>query len=81
MSTKKTDEEIVEQDDIIQQEIDDGIIPDPSMMVDPEAMGQQIDPNTGAPFANGGGVPMEPDLKAAETKMSKVAEMPKGGEI
>ena len=51
------------------------------MMVDPEAMGQQIDPNTGAPFANGGGVPMEPDLKAAETKMSKVAEMPKGGEI
>ena len=78
---RQTDEEIVEQDDIIQQEIDDGIIPDPSMMVDPEAMGQQIDPNTGAPFANGGGVPMEPDLKAAETKMSKVAEMPKGGEI
>ena len=78
---RQTDEEIVEQDDIIQQEIDDGIIPDPSMMVDPEAMGQQIDPNTGAPFANGGGVPMEPDLKAAEKKMSKVAEMPKGGEI
>jgi hypothetical protein len=78
---RQTDEEIVEQDEIIQQEIDDGIIPDPSMMVDPEAMGQQIDPNTGAPFANGGGVPMEPDLKAAETKMSKVAEMPKGGEI
>jgi len=78
---RQTDEEIVEQDEIIQQEIDDGIIPDPSMMVDPEAMGQQIDPNTGAPYANGGGVPMEPDLKAAETKMSKVAEMPKGGEI
>ena len=78
---RQTDEEIVEQDDIIQQEIDDGIIPDPSMMVDPEAMGQQIDPNTGAPYANGGGVPMEPDLQATEKKMNKAADMPKGGEI
>jgi len=78
---RQTDEEIVEQDEIIQQEIDDGIIPDPSMMIDPEAMGQQIDPTTGAPFANGGGAPMEPDLQAAEKKMSKVADMPKGGEI
>ena len=78
---RQTDMEIVEQDEIIQKEIDDGIIPDPSMMVDPEAMGQQIDPNTGAPYANGGGVPMEPDLQATEKKMSKVADMPKGGEI
>jgi len=77
---RQTDEEIVEQDEIIQQEIDDGIIPDPSMMMDPEAMGQQIDPNTGAPYANGG-IPLEPDLQASEKKMSKVADMPKGGEI
>ena len=78
---RQTDEEIVEQDEIIQQEIDDGIIPDPSMMVDPEAMGQQIDPTTGAPYANGGGIPLEPDLQASEKKMSKAADMPKGGEI
>ena len=78
---RQTDEEIVEQDDIIQQEIDDGIIPDPSMMVDPEAMGQQIDPTTGAPYANGGGIPLEPDLVDSEKKMTKAMDMPKGGEI
>ena len=74
---RQTDEEIIEQDKLIEQEIKDGVIPDPAT----------IDPTTGMPFqdpnATGGdlGAPMmEPDLES-QGEVTKAPEMPKGGEI
>ena len=75
---RQTDEEIIEQDKLIEQEIKDGVIPDPAT----------IDPTTGMPFqdpnAMGGGdlgAPMmEPDLES-QGEVTKAPEMPKGGEI
>ena len=52
-----SDEEILEQDAIIEKEIKDGIIPDPSA----------VDPITGQPLEGGGdlgAVPTEPDLES-----------------
>ena len=77
---RQTDEEILEQDQIIKKEIKDGIIPDPNA---------PIDPNTGMPLDQTSqmdlGQPvMEPNLDAqgAATEVDgKIAEMPKGGEI
>ena len=75
---RQTDMEILEQDRLIQDEIDRGIIPDPNAPVDPE---------TGMPYpemdgaAGGGdlGAPvMEPDLDGSATEAQ---ELPKGGEI
>ena len=71
---RQTDEEIIEQDKLIEQEIKDGVIPDPAT----------IDPTTGMPFqdpnAMGGGdlgAPMmEPDLESQGevTKASRNAQ-------
>ena len=76
----QTDVEILEQDALIEKEIKDGVIPDPS---------QPIDPQTGMPLDQTSqmdlGQPvMEPDLnsQARDTMPStKAVEMPKGGEI
>jgi hypothetical protein len=77
---RQTDIEILEQDAIIKKEIEDGIIPDPSIPVDP-ATGMPIDPNAQMDL---GQPVMEPDLrsdiKATEVN-AKAVEMPKGGEI
>ena len=72
---KQTDSEIKEIDEQIEQEIKDGIIPDPN----------SIDPITGEPLPQDGGdllgdVPMEPDLEADSAatdlkKDSKLAEI------
>jgi hypothetical protein len=77
---RQTDMEIVEEDKMIEKEIKDGVIPDPSVPIDP-ATGQPIDPtaqmNLGQPV-------MEPDLNADNSTTeinAKAAEMPKGGEI
>ena len=77
---RQTDEEIIEQDKLIEQEIKDGVIPDPAT----------IDPATGMPFQDPnamGGAPgdlgapvMEPDLES-QGEVTKAPEMPKGGEI
>ena len=87
---RQTDEEIVEQDKLIKKEIADGIIPDPSIPVDPMT-GMPIDPNApmgdlGAPVmepntdgVKGGGA-TEADGRAAEMDTS-ITKMPKGGEI
>ena len=87
---RQTDEEIVEQDKLIKKEIADGIIPDPSIPVDPMT-GMPIDPNApmgdlGAPVmepntdgVKGGGA-TEADGKAAEMDTS-ITKMPKGGQI
>jgi len=72
---RQTDTEIIEMDEQIEQEIKDGIIPDPS----------SIDPITGEPLPQEGemgmmgDVPMEPDLEA-QGDITQVKE-PKGGEI
>ena len=64
---RQTDTEIQEIDDQIEQEIKDGVIPDPAA----------IDPITGEPLpAEGemglmGDVPMEPDLSAEDIKFGK----------
>ena len=77
---RQTDIEIVEQDAIIKKEIEDGVIPDPSIPIDP-ATGMPMDPNAQMDL---GQPVMEPDL-AADAKATqadtKAVEMPKGGEI
>jgi hypothetical protein len=77
---RQTDIEIVEQDAIIKKEIEDGVIPDPSIPIDP-ATGMPMDPNAQMDL---GQPVMEPDL-AADAKATQVdtkaVEMPKGGEI
>ena len=78
---RQTDEEILEQDKIIKKEIKDGIIPDPSIPVDPTT-GLPLGPETAG--MDLGQPVMEPNLDAqgAATEASgKIAEMPKGGEI
>ena len=69
---RQTDEEIIEQDKLMKKEIEDGVVPDPAMMMDPTMMGME--------GGNGemGQVPMEPEV--TDTTKTKV-EMPKGGEI
>ena len=87
---RQTDIEIIEQDKLIKQEIEDGIIPDPSIPVDPMT-GMPMDPN--APMGDLGKPVMEPntdgvkgggateaDGRAAELDTS-ITRMPKGGQI
>jgi len=87
---RQTDIEIIEQDKLIKQEIEDGIIPDPSIPIDPMT-GMPMDPN--APMGDLGAPVMEPntdgvkgggatkaDGRAAEMDTS-IARMPKGGQI
>jgi hypothetical protein len=81
---RQTDVEILEQDELIKKEIEDGIIPDPSVPVDPETgmpLDQTSQMDLGKPV-------MEPDLEAQSSSVG-VPEMepptapkiPKGGEI
>jgi len=73
---RQTDEEIIEQDQLIKKEIKDGTIPDPSVPVDPET-GLPMDSTAGMDL---GKPVMEPELNAPEVDASAI-EMPKGGEI
>ncbi len=73
---KQSDTEMKEIDEQIKKEIESGILPDPSQMIDPNTgMPMQSSPNE----MNLGQPIMEPDLE----KQGKAAEieMPKGGEI
>ena len=73
---RQTDVEIIEQDALIKKEIKDGVIPDPSIPVDPET-GLPIDQastmDLGKPI-------VEPDLEL-QGSSTKPPELPKGGEI
>ena len=77
---RQTDIEIIEQDDLIKKEIENGIIPDPNQPIDPETgmpLDQASQMDLGKPV-------MEPDLKGDEQIVAprqKAMEMPKGGEI
>ena len=77
---RQTDIEIIEQDDLIKKEIENGIIPDPNQPIDPET-GMPVDQ---ASQMDLGQPVMEPDLKGDEQIVAprqKAMEMPKGGEI
>tara|TARA_B100001559_G_scaffold126139_2_gene105950 strand:- start:1390 stop:3057 length:1668 start_codon:yes stop_codon:yes gene_type:complete len=70
---RQTDSEIKEQDELIEEEIQSGAIPDPAMVaIDPMAMGGE-DPAAG-------GAPPSPGIPAADIKSPKDPE-PTGGEI
>jgi len=76
---RQTDIEIIEQDALIKKEIEEGIIPDPSIPVDPQT-GLPLGPET-AQMDLGQPV-MEPQINASATQVNaKAVEMPKGGEI
>ena len=72
--------EIIEQDALIKKEIEEGVIPDPSIPVDPQTglpLDQTAQMDLGQPV-------MEPDLRSQEKTIevnAKAAEIPKGGEI
>ena len=74
---RQTDEEILEQNRLIEKEIADGTIPDPSIPVDPET-GQPLD-QSGAGMDLGSPI-IEPDLEK-DSNATKAPEMPQGGEI
>ena len=71
---RQTDSEIIEIDDQIEQEIKDGIIPDP----------EAVDPITGEPLPQGdlGDIPQEPDLeKDAAVTDAQLSKDTKSAEI
>ena len=69
---RQTDIEILEQDKLIEQEIKDGVIPDPNAPMDMSS-DQTAGMDLGSPI-------MEPDLKSQE-KTVEAPQIPKGGEI
>ena len=71
---RQTDIEILEQDKLIEKEIKDGIIPDPSIPIDPQT-GAPLDSNASMDL---GQPVMEPEIDASSVE---APEMPKGGEI
>jgi hypothetical protein len=81
---RQTDQEIIEQDQIMKKEIEDGIIPDPTIPVDPMT-GMPMDPNAPpTPGMDLGNPVMEPNIDSqgnATKADGKIAELPKGGEI
>ena len=73
---RQTDIEILEQDKLIENEIKNGIIPDPAT-IDP-ATGQPLEPEAGAAEMDLGQPQMEPEIDASAVEP---VELPKGGEI
>ena len=71
---RQTDQEIVEEDLQIKKEIEEGIIPDPSIPVDPNT-GQPLEPAGNNIKSDMGKVPVE------QTVDTSSVEAPKGGEI
>jgi hypothetical protein len=81
---RQTDQEIIEQDQIMKKEIKDGIIPDPNQPIDPMT-GVPMDLNSPpTPGMDLGKPVMEPNIDSqgnATQVDGKIAELPKGGEI
>ena len=73
---RQTDQEIIDQDELIEKEISDGIIPDPSIPIDP-ATGQPIDSGVGGDL---GAPVVEPEIDGSATEAPEI-KPPKGGEI
>jgi len=70
MILRQTDEEIIEQDTLIEKEIENGVIPDPNAMADPET-GMPMDPAMG-----GGPVPGDPASAIQAPPVPKDPETP-----
>ena len=72
---RQTDEEIIEQDQLIEKEIESGAIPDPAMAA--------LDPMAGGDPAMGGGAVPPPTSGSApvDPPTPEASETPKGGEI
>ena len=72
---RQTDEEIIEQDELIEKEIESGALPDPAMQaVDPMAGGDPAMGGGGAPPPTSGSAPLDPPAP-------EPSETPAGGEI
>jgi hypothetical protein len=69
---RQTDEEIIEQDTIIKKEIENGIIPDPSIPTDPETGQPLMEPPSNEIKGDMGRVPTEPSVDTSAVE---------GGEI
>ena len=72
---RQTDEEIIEQDELIEKEIESGALPDPAM--------QALDPMAGGDPAMGGGTPPPPTSGSVplDPAAPEPSESPSGGEI
>ncbi len=83
---RQTDEEIIEQDELIEKEIENGVIPDPNAMVDPVT---GMAPPAGAPAPvpgdTTGGVlgatPQAPEVDEGPIESPAATKKPPGGEI
>ena len=73
---RQTDQEIIDQDELIEKEIKDGIIPDPNISIDP-ATGQPMDSGVGGDL---GAPVVEPEIDGSSTEAPEI-KPPKGGEI
>jgi hypothetical protein len=73
---RQTDQEIIDQDELIEKEISDGIIPDPNIPIDP-ATGQPMDSGVGGDL---GAPVVEPGIDGSATEAPEI-KPPKGGEI
>ena len=72
---RQTDEEIIEQDELIEKEIESGALPDPAMQaIDPMVGGDPTMGGGNVPPPNSGSVPLDP-------KAPEPSETPAGGEI
>ena len=67
---RQTDQEIIEQDELIEKEISDGIIPDPNAPM----------PMDGGEMGDLGKPVLEPEMNGSATEAPEI-KMPKGGEI
>ncbi len=70
---RQTDEEIIEQDQLIEKEIESGAIPDPAM--------QALDPMAGGDSAVGGALPPSGGGAPLDPPTPEASETPTGGEI
>ena len=89
---RQTDEEIIEQDELIEKEIENGVIPDPNAMVDPMT-GMPMDPNAmggnpslpppppGQQPGMGPNDPMQNTSSPKDPEAPALTKKPPGGEI
>jgi hypothetical protein len=78
---RQTTEEIREQDELIDQEIKDGIIPDPAeMMLDPEGSGGLLPPTPPEEDPGAVDAATQANTDTVEVELNKAAK-PKGGVI
>ncbi len=76
---RQTDEEIIEQDELIEKEIENGVIPDPNAMVDPMT---GMPPAPGMPPEGGAPIdPMQAPTSPKDPEAPGATKNPPGGEI